>query len=200
MKLSAISSSPIVYTIIQLVFGRCKKTMFDYLQKVVTLRPDQRLLDVGCGTGELGQLFSAHYVGIDLSESYLTYARRNVPRGTFEKMSADAITYPDASFDHVLCTRLLHHLSDAQVEATLEHMKRVVKPGGRVDVVDGIWPRRRNIIGTILFGLDLGKHQRSGKRLKEIMARNGFLFDTDSLPQSFPVRYIAFHFSKPSQS
>lgn len=195
MKLSALSSSPIVYTIVQTLFGRCKQAMFDYLQQTIVLTPGARLLDVGCGTGELGQLFSNGYVGIDVSEEYLSYARRNVPNGTFHQMSADALTFADDSFDHVLCTRLLHHLSDVQVDAALLQMKRVVKPGGRVDVVDGVWAH--NGAGTLLFALDLGKHQRSLKRLATIMARHNFTFDTDRIPKSFPVRYATFHYSKP---
>lgn len=197
MKFSALSSDPRVYMAIQTVFGWAQRPLLHYVKKTVMLAPQERVLDVGCGTGEFGRLFPFGYSGVDPSEEYVRFARTYVPAGTFTVMGAAQLDYPDASFDRVLCTRVLHHLPDVVVEAAIREMQRVVKPGGRVDILEEVWPARWNVIGTALFALDLGKHQRHLPGLSTLLAGHGFVCDEARMPGSFPVHYTAFHWVKP---
>jgi SAM-dependent methyltransferase len=97
--------------------------------------PDQRVLDVGCGTGvttaaaaDLG----ATVIGIDPSEAYLDHARRHRarPGAAFELADARAIAHPDAAFDAAVSTLVLDVVPDASPIA--REMRRVVRPGGVV--------------------------------------------------------------------
>lgn len=197
MKLSALSSNPRIYTVIQSVFGWSKKPLLQYVSERITLGTTERVLDVGCGTGELGRLFSPGcYVGVDPSEEYIRFAQCTVPGASFQVMDATALTFPDDSFDRVLCTRVFHHLSDDEVRQTLFEMKRVVKPHGMIDIVDEVWPRRSNVIGNILFALDLGKHQRHFSQLSALLNSHGLTPVLPYVRGSFPVHYVTFTFQK----
>jgi ubiquinone/menaquinone biosynthesis C-methylase UbiE len=59
----------------------------------------------------------------------------------FVQGSADRIPFPDASFDVVFCTMVLHHLPAAMQIAAVREMRRVVRPGGRLVLVDMQQPK-----------------------------------------------------------
>ena len=88
-------------------------------------RHSDKVLDVGCGTGFLSQLYpNFDITGIDISDEML---KRNPHQ--WLKAPAEAIPFPDATFDWVVCRSLLHHLE--RPEVGLKEMARVLKPGGK---------------------------------------------------------------------
>ncbi|MFH1286754.1 MAG: class I SAM-dependent methyltransferase [Candidatus Magasanikbacteria bacterium] len=95
-----------------------------------------RVLDVGCGTGRLYQLFeglSIDYTGIDQSEQQLKFARQDYPKGEFMLAEMTRLPFDGGEFDIVFCVATLHHLPDKETRVVaLEEMKRVLKPGGRI--------------------------------------------------------------------
>ena len=109
------------------------------------LTPGQRVLDVGCGTGTLLLLIKRLYpqvegAGLDGDADVLAIARRKSVafgvRLALEKGMSFALPYPDASFDHIFSSLLLHHLTRADKVRTLAEMRRVVRPGGQVHLAD----------------------------------------------------------------
>lgn len=103
---------------------------------------DARIIDVGCGSGEITRrLASLHpgasVVGVDLLEASVAHAARAhaalAPRVRFEQGDAFALAYPDASFDLAVC----RHMTQAvpEPERVLAEMLRVVRPGGVVHVL-----------------------------------------------------------------
>lgn len=89
------------------------------------------VLEVGCGTGLVLQRLKgiARSVrGVDLSEGMLRLAReRGLP---VEQADATALPFPDASFDAVVCFKVLAHIAD--VRTAVAEMCRVTRPGGIV--------------------------------------------------------------------
>jgi ubiquinone/menaquinone biosynthesis C-methylase UbiE len=104
----------------------------------------QKVLDAGCGTGVIGLLFSeiGHEVnGVDLSERMLLTARgkANEQNLSFEPWKADAehLPFHDRSFDVVVTRHLLWTLPHPG--PALEEWHRVLKEGGRLLIIDGVW-------------------------------------------------------------
>lgn len=115
------------------------------LVEFADVRPGSDVLDVATGTGvvlvavseRLGGLGSV--VGIDLSEAMLERAaseieRRSVPSVELRVMDAEALQFPDSSFDFVLCS--FAFLALPYKERALDEFRRVLKPGGRVGLLD----------------------------------------------------------------
>lgn len=119
----------------------------DLLDAVARVRPGERVLDVGCGTGTFAARLAArnpaqHILGVDVSEGMLAEARRKTsafPNVRFEQAPATRLPFEDAAFDVVVTASALHYVgrpADALAEA-----RRVLRPGGRLAVVD--WDRSR---------------------------------------------------------
>ena len=107
---------------------------------------DLRGLDVGCGTGRLLAFLHDAWpgmklTGIDLSAPYLAEARRLVGRTARVKLvegAAEKLPFDAASIDFIVSSFLMHELpTDVRVKALAE-MARVLKPDGRVVIVDSI--------------------------------------------------------------
>ena len=98
------------------------------------LRPGMTVLELGCGTGtftgELGRS-GADVIAIDVSPELLEIARANysAPNVHYQTENAYALSYPDAAFDSVVGSSVLHHL---EVEEALRNIYRVLKPGGTI--------------------------------------------------------------------
>jgi demethylmenaquinone methyltransferase/2-methoxy-6-polyprenyl-1,4-benzoquinol methylase len=124
------------------------------------LSPGERALDVACGTGDLAFDLAAlvgpegSVVGVDFSERMLSLARdKAVERGAaairFESGNALALPYPDDSFDAATVGFGARNFSDLGLG--LSEMARVVRPGGRVVVLEITVPRRPPL--STFFGL-----------------------------------------------
>jgi len=94
----------------------------------------RRILDVPCGTGKLSALLSSHarelLVGSDISAQMLSIARAPNDRAAekkamFARADATALPYPDASFDCVVCLRLLHRVPPPIRLAIVRELARV---------------------------------------------------------------------------
>ena len=116
------------------------------------LAPGRRLLDLGCGTGTLVLMArrrhpGATVIGIDGDPTILAIARRRAARAgipvQLDEGMAYALPYADGSFDAVTATLMLHHLTHDQQLRTLAEVRRVLRPGGRLVVVDFALPHNR---------------------------------------------------------
>ena len=119
---------------------------------LAALRAGERVLEVGCGTGEVAQRARARVgptgrvSGIDPSAEMIGVAQHKAARAGLEidyRVGAiEALPYPAASFDAVLSSLMMHHLPDDLKSAGLAEVRRVLKPGGRLLIVDFTRPRR----------------------------------------------------------
>lgn len=107
------------------------------------LRAGQRVLDVGCGTGNLLVALRATHpevdaAGIDPDERALARARRKLGAGSvrLDRGFAGELPYPDGTFDRVLSTLMFHHLDTAEKERMLAEVRRVLAPGGLLLLAD----------------------------------------------------------------
>jgi demethylmenaquinone methyltransferase/2-methoxy-6-polyprenyl-1,4-benzoquinol methylase len=112
------------------------------------LRGEERLIDVGCGTGTLlAETLRRHSgvtaAGVDADPEILAIAARRLrrygARVTLHIARAEALPFPDASFDHLTFTYLLRYVDDPA--ATLAELVRVTRPGGTVAMLEFAVPR-----------------------------------------------------------
>jgi cyclopropane fatty-acyl-phospholipid synthase-like methyltransferase len=107
------------------------------LHEELQLRPEMRLLDVGCGSGALLSLLAAKVpfkqppVGIDLSTSMLALgAGDDSRRVSLIEGSGTDLPFADESFDVVTCAHVIKHLDDASLLRLLAEIRRVMTRGG----------------------------------------------------------------------
>ena len=121
-------------------FSRVHERLIDQAE----LADGQRVLEIGCGTGNLTVRAkkthpSIDVVGSDPDPLALKRAQRKARRLTgirFERGYAQRLPHTDGEFDRVLSSMMLHHLdSDAKTVAAAE-VFRVLRPGGRLHLVD----------------------------------------------------------------
>ncbi len=165
--------------------GRLKAWLVEQLDP----QPGLSVLDVGCGTGEdvrglavtVGPAGSA--TGVDPSGTMLAEAERRSAvagsRARYVRGSADRLPVGDGHLDLVRSERVLQHVTDPA--AAVREMARVLRPGGRVGLIDtdwrtlAIWPgdhdavvaARQAWIGSFL-------HPAAGAQLLDLVLAAGF--------------------------
>jgi demethylmenaquinone methyltransferase / 2-methoxy-6-polyprenyl-1,4-benzoquinol methylase len=100
-------------------------------------RPGARVLDACCGTGDLALAsarLGAEVTGLDFSEPMLERARRKAPALDWVQGDALALPFADASFDGATVGFGVRNLED--LEAGLRELRRVLRPGGRLGVLE----------------------------------------------------------------
>ncbi|GAB0105451.1 hypothetical protein JMUB6875_44300 [Nocardia sp. JMUB6875] len=108
------------------------------------LADGQRVLDIGCGTGNLTIRAKQSRPGADLTgcdPDPLALARAHRKAQAygdirFERGYAQELPYPDATFDRVLSALMLHHLDADTKTAAAREMRRVLRPGGQLHLAD----------------------------------------------------------------
>ena len=110
------------------------------LHTELQIRPDQRVLDIGCGRGSLLQTLSARVpftkvpVGIDVSRAMVRLGADDLARAPHDvallRASGTALPFADESFDFVICGHVVKHLEDDALLALLREVRRVLTGGG----------------------------------------------------------------------
>jgi ubiquinone/menaquinone biosynthesis C-methylase UbiE len=109
------------------------------------IRGGQRVLDLGCGTGTLTIMIKqsqpgAEVFGLDGDAKILEIARAKASKAgadiVWDRGMAYQLPYASDSFDRVLTSLVLHHLSTDSKKRALAEVSRVLRPGGELHVVD----------------------------------------------------------------
>src|SRR3954451_23945342 len=132
------------------VTGAITARFIDALLDAAAVAAGMRVLDVATGPGHVAAAAAARGaepVGVDVAEGMLAVARRDHPQLDFRPGDAEALPFPDSSFDAVVGAFVLNHLPRPEVAAT--ELARVLAPGGRLAL--SVWdvPQRTRCIGLV---------------------------------------------------
>ena len=126
------------------------------LLEQASIRPGDRVLEIGCGTANLAILAkrlnpTAEVVGIDPDPKALSRARKKAHHAglqlEFREAFTEELPFPDGSIDKVLSAFMLHHIQPDSRHTALREVHRVLRPGGSLllaDFEDGEHPRSRH--------------------------------------------------------
>lgn len=126
-------------------FGR-ERVFREKTMHHMSLSPTDRILDVGCGTGNLTLLVAGNLVspgsitGIDAAPRMIHIARKKAEQravqAEFRTGVSEALDFPDDYFDIVVNSMFTHHIDTELKRISFAEMYRVLKPGGRAVTAD----------------------------------------------------------------
>ncbi len=143
------------------------------------------VLDVGTGTGTFIQMLiesnqAGRAVGVDFSPNMCAVAHDKAARlgyghrAEFVNADSENMPFEEASFDIVTCANSFHHYPNQA--AAVREMFRVLRPGGRLVLVDGF---RDVLVGRLIFdvgvaAIEKNVHHASGKQFRRLFKEAGF--------------------------
>jgi trans-aconitate methyltransferase len=171
-----------------------------YGEDLVTLlnpREGERILDLGCGTGDLAatiQQSGAFVIGMDSSPEMINTASAKYPTIQFDVKSAEAFSY-DEPFDAIFSNATLHWVADAKKAATCIYNN--LKPGGRLVAEFGGKGNVANIVSALKVALQAqGYAANSEKTVWYFPSLSAYASLLEEL--GFRVSFAA-HFDRPTR-
>lgn len=134
-----------LYDVVHHVFG--VQRIHEEMITLARLRDGLRVLDVGCGVGNLLRTTGRQWPRVELSgmdpdPKALARARRKTRRAgldvRLDRGFAQEMPYPDDSFDRVFSSLMLHHLDSTAKDALLAEVRRVLRPDGVLVLADAV--------------------------------------------------------------
>lgn len=103
----------------------------DFIEETGLMGADKKVLELGCGAGNLAHFLhttGVAVIGSDIAQTAIDHARNRYPEMEFRTHSAEELPYEDGSFDIVMSFDVLEHLPN--VDQHLREVRRVLKPSG----------------------------------------------------------------------
>lgn len=167
----------------KMTFGR-EPVLRQKTVELALVKPGDSVLEIGCGTGSLTLAAkrqagpSGKVVGIDVIPSMVEYSQRKAAQAnmdiTFQLGTINDLPFQDNSFNAVMCSFMIFHMSEETRKKGINEIHRVLMPHGRLLIVDLAMPTRplqQAIARSVIFrgGLEHDLHE-----LIPIMESSGF--------------------------
>lgn len=167
---------------------------FEYfIDKYVKVNHGENILDLACGVGDHRHCFPREgYYGLDFNSNYIETAKKE-SGGSFSVMDCTQLGFAPNSFDNIFCMASTHHLSPEQIHKMLREAASIIKPGGKIHILDVIFPLSKlDIIKYCWFRLDRGEYPRHEKDLRQVLQQSVCRI-TNSEVLTGPVHDVAYY-------
>ena len=125
---------------------------------------DKSVLDFGAGTGANCTLCSPHhYLGIDPDSHRIDFARRMYNDYRFMAYTGNELPVEDNSFDFILIVAVLHHIHPEMIPRYIKEFKRVLKPKGKIVVIEPCFFERSPLSNWFMNYYDKGDYIQNEK-------------------------------------
>jgi ubiquinone/menaquinone biosynthesis C-methylase UbiE len=191
---------PLYDPLVKLLGGDAARAL---LLDQAAIRAGHRVLDIGCGTGSLAVLIKRQHtdvevVGLDSDPKALARARRKAQRAAvsiqLDQGFSDELPYRERTFDRVFSSFMLHHLQAAEKETALREARRVLKPGGRLHLLDFATPHS-NSTGRFARWLHSGHRLKdnSDEQILSLLRQAGLSDPKTVARQALLIGHIAYY-------
>ncbi|WP_137130344.1 class I SAM-dependent methyltransferase [Rhizobium sp. FY34] len=157
------------------------------IDRLLEQRSFQRALDVGCGEGRFCRRLKQHQkvtsvTGIDPTEPLLASARSRDPAGDYRFAQAEALPFPDGSFDLVVSYFTLIDIAD--IETAINEMARVTTPGGSLLIAN---------LNSFITACGSGAWVRDGAGKKKFVQVDTYLTEHAEWQEWRGIRILNYH-------
>jgi len=164
---------------------------FGWIAQSGLVTRDASLLDVGCGIGHYATLTRGPYLGLDMNEEYIAYARQKHgdSRHEFRSVDTAAVRREGRTFDVVMSVDFLHHLSDQQAHDAIADECAMAE---RCVLVFEPVTEQTNAVGKWFIDNDRGQHMRPHDQVRALLEQGGLRVDRDEELYLGPIRTFVF--------
>ena len=172
-----ILSLGLFYKAVQFVFSEKNSKTFILENYINAIGPDCRILDIGCGPGNLLEFMptSVNYVGFDVNENYISAAiRNNADRqnalfllGNTKEMF-ESPELPDASVDVAIIHGVFHHVTDDIASEMIQLAQKKLKAGGKLLTLEPVWFEGQSRFRKWVMSKDRGKNIKTEASWKQL--------------------------------
>lgn len=167
----SLSQNPKIFIFLRRILENNFKGEKNVLAEHFVCAPGEKVLDIGCGTGEFSVFFNPDdYIGVDIEKKYIEYAQNNY-KGKFLVVDANRLPFNDGVFQKVVIVGVLHHLDDATSGRVLDEAKRVLAPDGKFLLMEDVDRPSNSFLTRLIHRLDNGRFIRNKDGYEKVIGK-----------------------------
>lgn len=132
-------------------------------------------LDFGCGIGSNCYMFECdHYVGVDIDANRIDYAKKLHKNYSFSAIDGESLPFDDRKFDYIFLMAVLHHIPPKQIANYLVEFQRILKPGGKIFVIEPCIFENTPLNNRCMCFFDKGKYIRKEEEYLDLFKKGQY--------------------------
>jgi ubiquinone/menaquinone biosynthesis C-methylase UbiE len=195
MSRASFDKTAMLYNFVEKHIWEDYKSACDIIEEYLTLEPEEKIIDVGGGTGLIAKVLRSKkenddIMVIDLSRNML----QKVKDPTLSVVQGDVITFPlkDETFTIAILVNTLHHIYETKQHAVLREVFRILKKQGRIFIIEISYPN--TFLSNLFIKIEkilVGKtHHLTPDKMQLEIQDAGFQEIKVFFPKKYPYRYV----------